>query len=273
MNSKRLVALIVFSGILAFATSASAECAWVLWQRVDSFDARGTLVPSPTSVGATYTTSAECITAIDTLERQWQSPQAVVMRDAQTIRPGEALAVRRQDVNTAGIVHVQGSHGRRGRGPTKNPYSVRKVSVLYPVTEDRAVWRPKDAGITTRRVLDGLALLTALAPDAESRLWPISQTGLNRTWKLVLKAAGVPYRKPHALRHSFASILLSRGANLLAIQKAGGWRSAQVLLTTYAHYMPDQETATETNTDTNTLDSSMFPRVANLPMNDSGYGE
>ncbi len=38
MNSKRLVALIVFSGILAFATSASAECAWVLWQRVDSCD-------------------------------------------------------------------------------------------------------------------------------------------------------------------------------------------------------------------------------------------
>ncbi len=182
------------------------------------------------------------------------------------LRPGEALAVRRQDVNTAGTVHVQGSHSRRGRGPTKIPYSVRKVSVLHPVTEDRAVWRPQDAGIATRRVLDGLTLLTAMAPDAESRLWPISQTWLNRIWKLVLKAAGVPYRKPHALRRSFASILLSRGANLLAIQKAGGWRSAQVLLTTYAHYMPDQETATETNTDTNRLDSSMFPRVANLPM-------
>jgi hypothetical protein len=94
VNSKRLVAVMVFSGILAFATSASAECAWVLWQRVDSFDARGTLVSSPTSVGATYTTSAECITAIDTLERQWQTPQEVVMRDAQTI-----LAVMFRDNN------------------------------------------------------------------------------------------------------------------------------------------------------------------------------
>ncbi len=86
--------LLVLLCLPVLATSASAECAWVLWQRVDSFDARGALVSSPTSVGAAYTTSAECITAIDKLERQWQSPQAVVMRDAQTI-----LAVMFRDNN------------------------------------------------------------------------------------------------------------------------------------------------------------------------------
>jgi hypothetical protein len=88
------VLLVALCYLLVMATSASAECAWVLWQRVDSFDARGALVSSPTSVGATYTTSAECITAIDRLEGQWQSPQAVVMRDAQTM-----LAVMFRDNN------------------------------------------------------------------------------------------------------------------------------------------------------------------------------
>jgi hypothetical protein len=71
--------------VLALATSASAECAWVLWQRIDTFDAPGALVSSLTEVGATYTTSAECVTAIDGLERRRQSPQTVVMRDAQTM--------------------------------------------------------------------------------------------------------------------------------------------------------------------------------------------
>jgi hypothetical protein len=92
VNSKRLIAVIVFSGILALATSASAE-AWV-WQRDDSFDARGALISSSTEVFATYTTSAECITAIDELERLWQLPQVVVMRDART-----RLAVMVRDKN------------------------------------------------------------------------------------------------------------------------------------------------------------------------------
>ncbi len=95
MKSRRgRILLALLTCLLALTTSASAECAWVLWQRVDSFDARGALVSSPTSVGATYTRSAECITAIDRLERQWQSPQAVVMRAAQTM-----LAVMFRDKN------------------------------------------------------------------------------------------------------------------------------------------------------------------------------
>jgi len=51
-------------------------------------------------------------------------------------------------------------------------------------------------------------------------------------WRRVLTAAKIPYRKPHALR--FASILLSRGANLLYMTRAGGWANATVLLKVYS---------------------------------------
>ncbi len=58
MNSKRLVAVMVFSGILAFATSASAECAWVLWQHMIRVG------PQPAPLGTTpisaYASKDEC---------------------------------------------------------------------------------------------------------------------------------------------------------------------------------------------------------------------
>ena len=45
---------------------------------------------------------------------------------------------------------------------------------------------------------------------------------------------------PHALRHTYASIHLSRGTNLLWVQRQGGWQSPTVLLSTYAHFLPSE---------------------------------
>ncbi len=45
---------------------------------------------------------------------------------------------------------------------------------------------------------------------------------------------------PHSLRHTFASLHLARGTNLLWVQKQGGWTSPTVLLTVYAHFIPSE---------------------------------
>jgi integrase len=45
---------------------------------------------------------------------------------------------------------------------------------------------------------------------------------------------------PHGLRHTFASLHLSRGTNLLWVQQQGGWTSPSVLLTTYTHFLPTE---------------------------------
>jgi integrase len=43
---------------------------------------------------------------------------------------------------------------------------------------------------------------------------------------------------PHCLRHTFASLHITRGTNLLWIQETGGWASAKMLLDVYGHFMP-----------------------------------
>jgi integrase len=69
--------------------------------------------------------------------------------------------------------------------------------------------------------------------------WTPSQ--LRNAWRRILSRAGIRYRAPESLRHSWASIELSRNAPLLYVQAQGGWRSASVLLRVYARWMPGSE--------------------------------
>ena len=45
---------------------------------------------------------------------------------------------------------------------------------------------------------------------------------------------------PHSLRHTFASLHLARGTNLVWVQRQGGWKSPKVLLDTYTHFVPSE---------------------------------
>ena len=49
-----------------------------------------------------------------------------------------------------------------------------------------------------------------------------------------VKAAGVQRVTPHDLRHACASIAISAGVNVLALQRMLGHKSAKVTLDTYA---------------------------------------
>jgi len=67
------VILTVLYYLLAFTTSAHAECAWVLWQLVDSMTIREVEGPTPRT---SYKTAEECIRRIDDEYRTvgtWQS--------------------------------------------------------------------------------------------------------------------------------------------------------------------------------------------------------
>ncbi len=61
-----------------------------------------------------------------------------------------------------------------------------------------------------------------------------------RFWKRALADAGIPATGLHALRHTCATLLISHGAPIKAVQAQLGHQSAELTLDRYGHLYPDQ---------------------------------
>lgn len=79
---------------------------------------------------------------------------------------------------------------------------------------------------------------------------PWTPAYINAEWRRALKKAKIRYRNPEQLWHTLASVLLSRGANPLYVQKQGGWRSAAVLYKVYARWIDQGEQAARAEAET-----------------------
>jgi len=65
----------------------------------------------------------------------------------------------------------------------------------------------------------------------------IEQNYIRRVYDRILKKAGLRKRKLHSLRHSFASILLSKGAQLLYVSRQLGHSDISITANIYAHWI------------------------------------
>jgi integrase len=157
------------------------------------------------------------------------------------VRSGELRGLRRGDLDPLrGEVKVERTltHGRLG--PAKTLRSRRTASLLYPVVEPTADWGPTTE---SRSVLDRLARVVPLNPDAPlfgsiaNPGHPMQELELWRWWSRVLTQVKVRPRTPENLRHTFVSILLSRGAPLLLVAAQAGHTPA-VMLVHYSKWLP-----------------------------------
>ncbi len=188
-------------------------------------------------------TSAELHALLAAAQRLDPDFAALLRLWAQTgLRAGEVCGLQWQDLDLErGVLVVRRTWSRGRLGPTKTGQA-RGVSLLHPTLDESPEWRP---GSTpgSWAVADALRRLRvrSLVPEAfifarGSR--PLRSFELHQEWRRVVTAAGVRYRAPEQLRHTFASTMLSRNAPLLYVQKQGGWRSAAVLLRVYARWLP-----------------------------------
>ena len=71
--------------------------------------------------------------------------------------------------------------------------------------------------------------------DPEMPMHPVTFLG---RWTKLLKQAGVTYRKPHALRHTYASLLIQNGESLAYVSDQLGHSSIKITVDTYGHLAP-----------------------------------
>lgn len=77
------------------------------------------------------------------------------------------------------------------------------------------------------------------SPDAFLFLSGDKPLEIRRRFETALKKAGLRHVTIHSLRHGFASLLLSRGVSIKAVQRCLGHGSAVLTLSTYSHLLGD----------------------------------
>jgi integrase len=71
---------------------------------------------------------------------------------------------------------------------------------------------------------------------------PIDCTNLTKqSWKPLLKEAGLPNKRFHDLRHTCATLLLTKGVHPKVVQELLGHSSISITLDTYSHVLPNMQ--------------------------------
>ncbi len=161
------------------------------------------------------------------------------------MRQGEILGLKWEDVDLeAGTLQVRRTlstamGGGVRFGPPKTARSRRSIRI--PKLALTALRRHRKAQLEQRIKLSGLwedhdlVFTTGVGT-------PISRADLiNRSFKPLLRQADLPDIRFHDLRHTCATLLLSRGVHAKLVQELLGHSTIAVTLDTYSHVLPGMD--------------------------------
>lgn len=160
-------------------------------------------------------------------------------------RRGEALALTKQDV---GVAKQDFGEGKQDCNDGKQYIRINK-SLTFKTTKDGATWCVKDTKTeySDRYVWAPQSLIDELKalPDNDYLFGengrPLYETTVARKFAKWTKWSKVKKIKLHDLRHSHASLLISKGVPITAVSKRLGHSKVSITLDTYAHMMPSDE--------------------------------
>jgi integrase len=156
------------------------------------------------------------------------------------LREGELLALTwpDADLERAAVRITKAARGTRVKVP-KTRSGNRTVKLLQPALD--ALKRQQ---AHTRLAGKAIFLNPLWRPQAGSR-WKEPQPGpwnekeLRQAWEAACVVAGVRYRPPRQLRHTFASWTLSAGESPIWVARMMGHRDASITQRVYARFIPE----------------------------------
>ena len=155
------------------------------------------------------------------------------------VRLSELLGLRWQDIDfDRDEIHVRQQLGRDGKpAPPKTPQSVRDI-VLMPAL---AILLTRHRDDTTHSEPSDYVFTTRTGTPLSHR--NVQRSALDLTIKRA-KLTGTPKLRFHDLRHTFASLLIAEGANVVFVSRQLGHANPAITLSVYAHEFARAEHAT-----------------------------
>jgi len=152
------------------------------------------------------------------------------------VRPAEALALRWADFDpetrTLTIVRALDLAGGGTVKATKT--GAHRVVKLYGVVaDDLAAWRSQTEGSTDPTA----PIFPPLAATWSKETW---RNWRERRWRSAVKAAGLDYQRPYALRHAAASLMFAQGRPAHYVSGQLG-NSPELCTRTYGHLIAKYE--------------------------------
>ena len=159
------------------------------------------------------------------------------------LRQGELLELKRSDIDLdRGTLQVQRILSAAKNGPTfTTPTNNKSRSVRLTAQAVQALRDHRKRQVEERLKYDGFWQDHGLVFPTRVGT-PVSRHNLvNRSFKPLLKRAGLPDIRFHDLRHTCATLMLAVDTNPKVVQETLGHANVSVTLDIYSHLLPNMQ--------------------------------
>ncbi len=155
------------------------------------------------------------------------------------LRIGELFALKWEDIDfVSREIHIERTRDDHNRITTPKHGKTRVVDMSLELAEVLKAYRHS---LREKALRYGWGDIPEWFYVNDKGRVPDTMWWRRKRFEAMLEKAEVKKVRPHDIRHTFASLLLMAGQNVLYVQKQLGHSDARMTLEVYSHYLPQEE--------------------------------